>query len=48
MEMTTYTEKRITEMYRDLQTIEALHRDLLDELHHLATRIRPTVIPDWE
>lgn len=48
--MNTYiqTEQRIAEMYRDLQDIEALHRDLLEELHHLAIRIRPTVIPDWE
>ncbi len=48
MDSLIYTEKRITEMYHDLQEIEALHRDLLEELRHLASRIRPTIIPDWE
>lgn len=48
MESLIYTEKRITEMYHDLQEIEALHRDLLEELRDLALHIRPTVIPDWE
>lgn len=48
MNIPIYTEKRITEMYHDLQEMEALHRELLEELHHLAMRIRPSVIQDWE
>jgi len=48
MDITMFTEKRICEMYHDLQEIEALHRDLLEELRYLSERIRPTVIPEWE
>jgi hypothetical protein len=48
MKISTYTEERISDMYRDLQAIEAMHHDLLDELRLLSQKIHPVVIQDWE
>lgn len=44
----TYTLERIMDMYHDLQTIEALHRDLSDELQLLGMRVKPAGFHDRE
>ena len=48
MYQNTHIDEFTKQVYRDLQTIEALHRELLEELRLLSLRARPLVIPDWD